>query len=588
MPKLPYSRAVDKTDLFAQSGASLILELGQYLLDVGGYGRTALQGSRRPSSERIEQTLAEFEGKLAEHFKRHPRAGMRRYLLTRSKRTPGKVDFRAAKAVGVLAAFHVFQETDSVGILRAASLCVPDGTPADILEMRRVIAALGVDEVVDVAEVRGLWIPAVRLSARVTQTLLGGAECMPILSNGSLAAVRRARDGQAGKRAETRACATGKDRPKDVPGFVASLPHLTPRELSSLVEMRGFVGQTRALRTLCLAAYRHVNRLRRIYVEGEAPEGIPPRENVLVRGPTGCGKSLLARTLFGDVLSLPFALVDVTGFSETGYVGGDVSSIPCSLVSAAGSLALSEIGVLALDEIDKIADASGGERQMVSRHGVQRQLLLLLQGGTLEVPDDASVHPMRASRVPWRSHNVLFIGLGAFADWDRLCGNRTAIGFLSGKGDAGTDSTAETAGTDVFHRYGLMPELVARMPVVVGFQPLSREELREILERNTISAYRRELEMDGIALAVEPAVVELLVGRSLARKAGARGLQAAMVEALEGACYEAYSSSGRDRQVRLYAEGGSILWEITKARPRRPRTVDAGRVLLPEDLESFA
>ena len=583
MPNLPYSRAADKTAVFEDSGAAILIELGQYLVDVGGHGHTALRGGSRPSSESIEETLDSFRERLDRHFGSHPKAGMRRYVVAREGRGKGKVDFRAAKAVGVLAALHVREGQDSVPIFKVAALATPDAMPQDILEMRRLIAALGIDEVVEVSELRGLWHPSVRLSPRAMQSLYGGAQAIPIVSTGSLAAARRAM-GKDGAKSPAPA-AQPKGAKGDIRSYVACLPDLTPEQMSDMLDLRGFVNQERARRTLCLAGFRHIGRLRKIFIEGAKPAEIPQKENILVRGPTGSGKTMLAEALFRDTLSLPFALVDITGYSEAGYVGGDVSTIPCSLISAAGSLPLSEIGVLVLDEIDKIADASGAQRQMVSRHGVQRQLLLMLQGGTLEVPEESGVHPMRALRVPWRSHNVLFIGLGAFADWNRLCGVRKPIGFSLHEGGGGGAATAEASDTDGYHKYGLTPELVGRLPVVVEFQALSQAELREILELNVITAYTHELELDDIELEVDADAVDVLLDRAVARKSGARGLQGAMVEALEEGCYRVYSTKGRNRMLRLYAEDGQILWEVTKQRTRRTRASEAGQIELPEGLE---
>jgi ATP-dependent Clp protease ATP-binding subunit ClpX len=368
-----------------------------------------------------------------------------------------------------------------------------------------------------------------------------------------------------------------------LPALVSALPALTPSQLDDLLELHGMVGQRRARRAVVLAAFRHLSRLRRAVLEGVADSDLPERENVLLRGPTGCGKTFMVTLLFEKVLGLPTVVADVTTMTESGFVGSDPSTMLTRLITAAGSLAVAEAGVVCMDEFDKLADAPGRERQLVSRFGVQRSLLKMLEpSSVIDVPLELGVHPWRTERVEFRTGRLLWIAAGAFSDWEARTGSRRRIGF-------GDDAAGEKARPPAaeYARYGLMREIVGRFGVETAMDPLGRGEMGEILECGLLSRYRRELELDGAELEVEAEVLELLVSRALARGTGARGLRAELADALEEGCYRVYSTRGRNRLLRLYAEKGEILWEVTRLRARRTRTSEAGQVELPEGLEEL-
>jgi ATP-dependent Clp protease ATP-binding subunit ClpX len=355
---------------------------------------------------------------------------------------------------------------------------------------------------------------------------------------------------------------TDRSDPKDfVTGLLRDFPTLTPRHLYEELGRRGYVGQEEARRSLSLAAYRHVVRLKRIYVDGAESSELA-RDNILLRGPTGSGKSLMAHLLFSDILKLPSIAADMTTFSETGYIGEDLTGILTRAVLTYGA-PVAEIAVIVLDEIDKIADSGmGGGRTMVSRHGVQRGLLKLLEPGIVEVPTELGTHPYRCKRVPIRTGNLLWIGCGAFSGLDRSGSHRPPMGFVTPK--TGLPPQRRSAGASDMAIYGILPELYGRFSIETELAPLSRDQQRLILAQNVITRYSRELASAGIALVVEAGAIDLLLDRADDRGTGARGLQAEMVAALQDAAFDAYSTTGDGRVIRVYTEGDVLRWEIDK------------------------
>ena len=584
MPRLPYSRGTDHADLHRDSGAQLLLELGSFLLALSGSWRVAK--ALNLSDEEVAGRLERFDDRLKAFFKANPKAALRKYILSATGRG---IDLRACRVVAVLAALHVLESQDCVDIFRLAGWCVPTGDHADVLEARRVVAASGAasPRLVEVASVPGLWHPQVRLAPGLMQELIGGRDCIPVVSNGSLAAVRAARERRAGGGGATPS-RKGSGASGDAAAFVAALPDLRPRELSDLLELRaGFVNQEAARRRVCLAAYRHLRRLRMLHVEGVDPAAVPAKQNLVLKGPTGSGKTLMIEALC-RILTVPSVVVDLTAYSETGYIGEDLTTVPTRLLMAAdGNVAVAQCGLIGLDEADKVAECGTGSRPMVSRSGVQRGLLRLLDGGEMIVPETLGEHPIRVRRVRFDTSNVLFAAMGAFSGWNRVAGMAKPIGF--GQADGGDPARQGTGAATAaqYERYGLMPELMARLPLVVELGALSRAEMREILELNVVSRHAREMEAEGVGLEVDTGVVDLLVEDAMARGYGARGVQAAFTEALSEGCYQAYSVRGRGRVLRLHVEKGELAWEVTRVRSRRGRASEAGQIELPEGLESL-
>src|SRR5215213_2436956 len=198
--------------------------------------------------------------------------------------------------------------------------------------------------------------------------------------------------------------------------FVNQLPLLPPFEIAEELEKLGYKGQEAQRRAVSLLAYRHVRRLKRLYVDGEDPRTLPPKQNLLMAGPTGCGKTFLVELLFQNIFKLPTVIVDITSFTESGYIGDDVRTILTRLMlNANGNQHLAECGVVCLDEFDKIASsgtsarfAGQGTTKDVSGYGVQRELLGMIHGADVVVGMDYGFSEY-GHRVQVSTHNIPFI-----------------------------------------------------------------------------------------------------------------------------------------------------------------------------------
>src|SRR2546421_1925086 len=248
--------------------------------------------------------------------------------------------------------------------------------------------------------------------------------------------------------------------------FIESLPLPPPAEIASELERLGYKGQDEQRRALSLMAYRHVRRLKRIHVEGVRPRDLPPKQNVLMIGPTGCGKTFLVELLFRHFFKLPTVVVDVTSFTESGYVGDDVRTILTRLIAAASDdTYIAECGVICLDEFDKLASAGSSARfagqgttKDVSGYGVQRELLAMLESSTVSVPMDYGFSAF-GQRAEVTTRDIPFIACGAFSGLDELLRERRAgIGF---RGVTDADRAALTLDeVAIFQKFGFLPELI--------------------------------------------------------------------------------------------------------------------------------
>lgn len=356
-----------------------------------------------------------------------------------------------------------------------------------------------------------------------------------------------------------------------------TIPLMVPREIEAHVSACGYVGQQKAVRAISLGAYRHVSRLRRIWLEGARRENLPPKTTMLFVGPTGCGKTYLVEILFRDILRLPTVVIDMTGFSETGYVGQDVNSILTRLLYAADmSLAYAATGIVCLDEFDKLASgqnsavfSGAGTTKDVSGLGVQRELLKMLESIEIPVPLEYT-HSDYAPKAVMSTQDVGFIACGAFSGLKGMIeqGSEEHIGFgrspLSGEQARIAVSYTED---DVmlarnFMGYGFLPELIGRFRRIVPFAALTREQLSQILRTTLIVQYANEFQLEGKELAVSDMVLDRIVDESLRKETGARALEASLMRYLEEAAFEAFSEPAA-RRVSLSVREGHIVHDIS-------------------------
>jgi ATP-dependent Clp protease ATP-binding subunit ClpX len=358
--------------------------------------------------------------------------------------------------------------------------------------------------------------------------------------------------------------------------FVRELPVIPPKKIFAKLGDYGYRGQEEARRAVSLMAYRHIKRVKRIYLDGAKREQVLPKSNYLLIGPTGCGKTHLIELLFQNIIKIPTVIVDITTYSETGYVGQDPNTIITRLLHAADdNPLLASIGIICLDEFDKIASgqnnaifAGAGTTKDVTGMGVQRELLKMFEAGEVVVPLELT-HSTYGDHIVMSTADIAFIAAGAFSGFQQVARRRGAVDRIGvgrkqkGQGGGTLDAIAvsftaeEVENIANFQAYGFLPELMARFTRVVPFKALDQGTLKDILRGNVVDRLTREFEDEGFRLVVDEDVLDHVVNESIRRETGARGLAAILTRHLEDAAFETFADHPGG-EVRLRMKDGEI------------------------------
>ena len=330
-----------------------------------------------------------------------------------------------------------------------------------------------------------------------------------------------------------------------------------PHEIHEFLDQY-VIGQDRAKKLLSVAVYNHYKRINHNVDEVKDLE--LEKSNILMVGPTGTGKTLMAKSI-AKLLDVPFTIVDATVLTEAGYVGEDVESILTRLLQEADfDVAKAERGIVFIDEIGKIARKSDNPSitRDVSGEGVQQAMLKLLEGAVVNVPPKGGRKHPEQEFLHVNTQNILFICGGAFEGIERKIAQRLntqVIGFsVSGKKQIDKENLLQYVEAQDLRSYGLIPEIIGRLPVITYLDHLDRDSLKRILtepKNALMKQYEKMFELDGIALKVDPEVLDLIVDTSIENRLGARGLRSICEKIMTDAMYDAPTSGKKTFRLTL-------------------------------------
>ncbi len=340
-------------------------------------------------------------------------------------------------------------------------------------------------------------------------------------------------------------------------------PEISKEDIPKPADIKDFldqyvIGQNSAKKYLSVAVYNHYKRITQTKTSDDVEI---EKSNIIMVGATGTGKTLMARTI-AKLLKVPFTIVDATVLTEAGYVGEDIESLLTRLLQAADyDVKAAERGIVFIDEIDKIARKSDNPSitRDVSGEGVQQGLLKLLEGAVVNVPPQGGRKHPEQKMIPVDTRNILFVCGGAFDGIDRKIANRmntTTVGYSAAKEADKVDkeNLLQYIAPQDLKSFGLIPEIIGRLPVLTYLEPLDREALRNILtepKNAIIKQYQKLFEMDGVTLTFDSKALDFIVDKAVEFKLGARGLRSITESIMMDAMYTTPSSDKKTLRVTL-------------------------------------